>query len=348
MLGLCRSSRMPIWRAAAHGRVPKTPAETRRAVEPGVIVPIAANYCQHLGADGVLPDRMHEHLTRREALVAALAAATLGSGALARPAISRAAATARIGLILPFSKPGDTVAGNNVLKTVQLWVDWVNGRGGVDGQHLALSTYDDKADPNRAVKQFERAVMHDHCAVVLAGWDSRVARAEVEQAHKLQTPMFVSYAWSPDITKLNYPEVVRIGPNNDMSASAFAPFLKARGYRNVTLLADDAALGQDLGPAIRVTAVAAGIDVAAHEFKRDTEDLRPKLKTIMARNPDALGWLPGPSPRPACSRSPRHGQPATRATSCSAGTTSTRPSGRPRARAASASSGPPSRRRRCA
>ena len=129
---------------------------------------------------------MHEHLTRREALVAALAAATLGSGALARPAISRAAATARIGVILPLSKPGDTVAGSNVLKTVQLWVDWVNGRGGVDGQHVALSIYDDKADPDRGVKQFVRAVTHDHCAVILGGWDSRVARAEIEQAHKLQ------------------------------------------------------------------------------------------------------------------------------------------------------------------
>ena len=151
--------------------------------------------------------------------------------------------------------------------------------------------------------------MHDHCAVVLGGWDSRVARAEVEQAHKLQTPMFVSYAWSPDITKLNYPEVVRIGPNNDMSASAFAPFLKARGFRNVALLADDAALGQGLGPAIRVTAVAAGIDVAAHEFKRDAEDLRPKLKTIMARNPDALVLAAGPFTPARMSRSPRHGQP---------------------------------------
>ena len=50
---------------------------------------------------------MNEQLTRREALASALAAAALGGGALLRPASARAAAagTARIGVILPLSKP---------------------------------------------------------------------------------------------------------------------------------------------------------------------------------------------------------------------------------------------------
>ena len=61
------------------------------------------------------------------------------------------------------------------------------------------------------------AVTKDGCAVILAGWDSDVALAEIEEAHRTRSPMFVAYAWSPDITKANYPEVVRIGPNNDIS-----------------------------------------------------------------------------------------------------------------------------------
>jgi branched-chain amino acid transport system substrate-binding protein len=231
---------------------------------------------------------MNEQLTRREALVAALAATAVGGGALVRPRAARAAATARIGVILPLSRPGDQVAGANVLKAARLWADWVNGRGGVDGQRVALNVYDEKADPERGAKAVVRAVTKDHCAAILAGWDSSVALAEIDEAHKLGTPLFVCYAWSADVTKAGYPEVVRIGPNNDMLTSAFAPFMKKRGYRRVALIAEDTAFGKGLGETIRSTGTLAGIEMTAEVFPRDTRDLRPTLKRMLAPKPDAL------------------------------------------------------------
>jgi branched-chain amino acid transport system substrate-binding protein len=231
---------------------------------------------------------MNEQLTRREALVAALAATAVGGGALVRPVAARAAATARIGVILPLSRPGDLVAGGNVLKAARLWADWVNGRGGVDGQRVALNVYDEKADPERGAKAVVRAVTKDRCAAILAGWDSSVALAEIEEAHKLGTPLFICYAWSSDVTKAGYPEVVRIGPNNDMLTSAFAPFMKKRGYGRVALIAEDTAFGQGLGETIRATGTLAGVEMVAKVFPRDTHDLRPTLKGLLAVKPDAL------------------------------------------------------------
>jgi branched-chain amino acid transport system substrate-binding protein len=232
---------------------------------------------------------MHEHLTRREALVAALTATALGAGALARPADARAAATARIGVILPLSKAGDDkIASGNVLKTAHLWADWVNGRGGVDGQQVALKEYDDKGDEEQGAKSVVRAITRDKCSVILAGWDSTVAVAEIEQAHRYGTPLFISYAWSSDITKFGYPEVVRIGPNNDMLTSAFAPFMIKRGYKHVALIADDTAASKGLGESIRAPATLAGIDVVTKEFTRETRDLRPTLSTVLAAKPEAL------------------------------------------------------------
>jgi branched-chain amino acid transport system substrate-binding protein len=97
-------------------------------------------------------------MTRRDALVAAAAASALGGGALLRPLPARAAATTNIGVILPLSKPGDLVAGGNVLKTAQLWAATVNDAGGVKGQRVALKTYDDKGDPERGAKAVVRAI----------------------------------------------------------------------------------------------------------------------------------------------------------------------------------------------
>jgi branched-chain amino acid transport system substrate-binding protein len=231
---------------------------------------------------------VNEHLTRREALVAALAATALGGQALARPRAARAAASANIGVILPLSHSVDSGAGNNILKTAHLWVDWVNGRGGVDGQRVVLKSYDSKGDPATAGKALVQAVTKDGCVMILGGWNSPVAVAEMELAHHYKVPMFVSYAWSADLMKLNYPEVVRIGPNNDLLANAFAPFMVKQHYGHVAILAEDTAFGQGLGEAIRATATLAGVDMKEQSFARDTRDLRPALRKVLPGKPDAI------------------------------------------------------------
>jgi branched-chain amino acid transport system substrate-binding protein len=231
---------------------------------------------------------MDEQLTRREALVATLAATALGGGALVRPVAARAAATANVGVILPLSRPGDLVAGGNVLKAAQLWAAWINGRGGVDGQRVVLKIYDDKHDSERGAKAVVDAITKKRCSVILGGWDSGVALAEIEEAHRLGTPFFVSYAWSPDVTRAGHPEVVRIGPNRDMLTSAFVPFMIKRGYTRVALIAEDTAYGQGLGETIRASATLAGMDVTARAFPRDSHDVRPVLKSLLARKPQAL------------------------------------------------------------
>jgi branched-chain amino acid transport system substrate-binding protein len=231
---------------------------------------------------------VNERLTRREALVAAIAAAALGGEALARPRPARAAVSAKVGVILPLSKSTDSGPANNVLKSARLWADWVNGRGGVDGQHVVLQVYDTMANPDGAAKTMARAITKDGCAVILGGYNTTEALAEIEVAHQYRVPMLVSYAWSSQVTKANYPEVVRIGPNNDILANAFAPFMSKQHYGRVAVMAEDTAFGQGLGEAIRATATLAGIDMNEQTFRRDTRDLRPTLKKVLPGEPDAI------------------------------------------------------------
>lgn len=232
---------------------------------------------------------MNEQLTRREALVAALAATALGGGALARPASARAAtATASVGVILPLSKPGDIIAGTNILKAAQMWSDWINAHGGVAGQRVKLRTYDDKASADLGAEAVVKAITKDRCSVILGGWDSTVVLAEIEQAHKLQTPFFVSYAWSSEITLKSYPEVVRIAPNLDQLANAFTPFMKARGYATVAIVSDDTAYSVGLGKEMSAAAALAGVTARTVVYKRDAHDVRPQLRGLLAHKPDAV------------------------------------------------------------
>jgi ABC-type branched-subunit amino acid transport system substrate-binding protein len=90
------------------------------------------------------------------------------------------------------------------------------------------------------------------------------------------------------VTKAGYPEVVRIGPNTDMLTNAFAPFMKKRAYRHVAVIFEDTAFGRGFSAVIRATATLAGIDIASEVYARDTHDLRPTLKRVLAGKPDAL------------------------------------------------------------
>ena len=59
-------------------------------------------------------------------------------------------------------------------------------------------------------------------------------------------------------------------------------------YKRIAVIAEDTAFGQGLGETIRTNATLAGIDVFAEAFERDTHDLRPVLKRLLAHKPDAL------------------------------------------------------------
>ena len=178
-------------------------------------------------------------------------------------------------MILPLSKPADSVAGNNILKSARLWTDWVNGTGGVGGQRVVIKPYDSKAEPDRAAKSLVQAVTKDGCVVILGGWDSDVALAEIQAAHQYKVPMFVAYAWSQNITKANYPEVVRIGPNNDILSNAFAPFMKLKHYQHVALVAEDTAFGQG-------TAAGLWVSLAA---RSPASEAATAQRPILARQP---------------------------------------------------------------
>jgi ABC-type branched-subunit amino acid transport system substrate-binding protein len=73
-----------------------------------------------------------------------------------------------------------------------------------------------------------------------------------------------------------------------MLTSAFLPFMIKRNYTRVALMAEDTAYGRGLGETLRAKATLAGIDISALGFARDSHDLRPALKRLLPRKPQAL------------------------------------------------------------
>jgi ABC-type branched-subunit amino acid transport system substrate-binding protein len=64
--------------------------------------------------------------------------------------------------------------------------------------------------------------------------------------------------------------------------------MKARGYRTVAIVKDDTAYSQGLGTSLSAAAAVEGMKAETVVYKRDSHDLRPQLRGLLARKPDAL------------------------------------------------------------
>ncbi len=93
------------------------------------------------------------------------------------------ASAARIGALVPLTRPGWVEAGRHLLAGLQLAVDGVNGAGGIAGRPLALVVRDTAADPRKATAAVAE-LAHLGVAALAGEFHSVVARAAATEAQR--------------------------------------------------------------------------------------------------------------------------------------------------------------------
>ena len=68
-----------------------------------------------------------------------------------------------------------TLVGKAIVNAAQLAVEEINAKGGINGQPIKLTVYDDQMKSAEAVQDFQRAVYTDHAVAVVGSWISEVA-----------------------------------------------------------------------------------------------------------------------------------------------------------------------------
>jgi branched-chain amino acid transport system substrate-binding protein len=82
-------------------------------------------------------------------------------------------------------------AGRQV-NSIKLWVDEVNGRGGLLGHKINLILLDDKSDTQTAIKLYEKLITEDKVDIVLAPYSSGITEAVANVNERYKMP-FVAY-----------------------------------------------------------------------------------------------------------------------------------------------------------
>ena len=250
-------------------------------------------------------------LTRRQftaTLTGSLAAGLLG------PALGVAQGAAiRIGSIFSYTGPA-AFLGDRMKRSVELFVEETNKRGGINGRKIESIIYDAASESTKAVLAAKRLIEQDQVEVIVGdGNRSDIGLALIPTVQRAEVPlMSVSgatglvepvrdRAWVFKST-VNDTEVIArlleffkkrnikdVAMLNDTEVVArLVDFFKKRNIKDVAMLNDTGAFGVSARDQLRAQAPAAGINVTYEEFGPADTDLTTQLTRIRGTSAQAI------------------------------------------------------------
>ena len=204
-----------------------------------------------------------------------VAGATLVLGAFG----ALAAEPIKIGSVLSVTGPA-AFLGDPELKTLQLYVDDINKKGGVIGRQLQLVHYDDGSDANKANGFAKRLIDDDKVDILVGGTTTGSTMSMVPLAEKSGTP-FISLAGAVVIIEPVKKFVFKTPHTDRMAAEKVFEDMKKRGISKVALLSETSGFGASGKKETEAVAGKYGITLVANETygPKDT-DMSPQLTKI--------------------------------------------------------------------
>jgi branched-chain amino acid transport system substrate-binding protein len=211
-----------------------------------------------------------KHMIRKIGVAAALASTVIGSFA---------ADTIKIGSVLSVTGPA-AFLGDPELKTMQMYVEDINKKGGVLGRQLELVHYDDGSDANKANGFAKRLIEDDKVDILIGGTTTGSTMSMVPLAEKSGIP-FISLAGAVVIIEPVKKWVFKMAHTDRMAAEKVFEDMKKRGITKVALLSETSGFGNSGKKETEGVAARFGITLVANETygPKDT-DASPQLTKI--------------------------------------------------------------------
>ena len=190
-----------------------------------------------------------------------------------------ASAQVKLGAVLSVTGPASFL-GDPEKKTLEIYVQEINAKGGVNGQKLELITYDDGGDANNARTFATRLVEDDKVAAMVGGTTTGATLAMIPEFEDARIP-FISLAGAIQIIEPVRKWVFKTPHTDKMACEKIFADLKQRNLTTVALISGTDAFGKSMRDQCVAVAPKAGITVAHEETygPRDS-DMTPQLTNI--------------------------------------------------------------------
>ncbi len=196
----------------------------------------------------------------------------------------------KIGLLSPFSPPGDAGAGKRMKWGAELAIKYINEEMGgvICGRPVQLVVGDDAGTPAEGMAAFRKLVQKDHVVAVVGQYHSSVCIALTKMATDLKVPLFSTGASSTKITESESPYIFSIMSLIPDRAKFWIGFAKHMGWKKIAVLSEDTDYGTGLKTWVEKFGKEAGMKVKGVIFPRTLTDLTPMLLKVKSWKPDLL------------------------------------------------------------
>jgi branched-chain amino acid transport system substrate-binding protein len=196
----------------------------------------------------------------------------------------------KLGLLSPFSPPGDPAAGKRMRWGAELAIEYINNEmGGVlGGRPVELIVEDDSGTPADGIAGFRKLVQKDGVVAVVGQYHSSVCLAVNKVARDLQVPLFSSGASSPKITESQNPYIFSIMSLTPDRARFWVDFAKTMNFKRLAIIAEDTDYGTGFEKYVKDFGKDAGMEVKSIIFPRTITDMTPMLLETKAWKPDLI------------------------------------------------------------
>jgi branched-chain amino acid transport system substrate-binding protein len=207
-------------------------------------------------------------------------AATVAVGFIALlSAGDRAIAQIKIGSVLSVTGPASFL-GDPEKRTLEIYVDEINAKGGVNGRKLQLVIYDDAGSAENARTFATRLVEEDKVVAIVGGSTTGTTLAMVQIFEDASIP-FISLAGAIQIIEPVHRWVFKTPHTDKMACEKIFADLKSRKLTTVALISGTDAFGKSMRDQCVAVAPKAGIKIAIEEnYGPRDSDMTPQLTNI--------------------------------------------------------------------
>ena len=195
----------------------------------------------------------------------------------------------RIGSIFSYTGPA-AFLGDRMKRSVELFVEETNKRGGINGRRIESVIYDAASESTKAVLAAKRLIEQDRVDVIVGdGNRSDIGLALVPSVQRAEVPlMSVSGATGLVEPVRDRAWVFKSTVNDTEVVARLLDFFKKRGIKDVAMLNDTGAFGVSARDQLRAQAPAAGVSVVYEEFSPADNDLTTQLTRIRGTSAQAI------------------------------------------------------------
>jgi branched-chain amino acid transport system substrate-binding protein len=205
-------------------------------------------------------------------------AATVGLVALLT-ASDPASAQIKIGSVLSITGPASFL-GDPEKRTLEIYVDEINAKGGVNGQKLQLVVYDDGGSADNARTFATRLIEEDKVVAMVGGSTTGTTLAMVQVFEEAKVP-FISLAGAIQIIEPVRKWVFKTPHTDKMACEKIYADLKRRSLTKIALISGTDAFGKSMRDQCVAVAPKSGINIVAEEnYGPRDSDMTPQLTNI--------------------------------------------------------------------